>query len=414
MFYEILIGMIILAAFAKSAQIGLHVWLVDAMEGPTPVSALIHAATMVTAGVFLILRLDLSLVILIGLGGGVTSLFSGLAACFQRDIKKLIAYSTVSQIGYMFIAIGSFNVEGSLYHLTTHAFFKALLFLSAGILIYYLGDEQDWRKMGGLSLYLPATFFSTLVADLALMGFPFYSGFYSKDFILEGILSQNSFYFSILYFMAIFSAFFTVLYGLKLITFIFFFDYRGVSTKLFLVRESTIYIICLISLTLLSLLSGYWFRNLFFSEETFFVIETEYAVNSWYKLIPIFLLYLGFCFFYIYKRYPFSLLFLQNTFFFQKREKTNRWLKSFFKMFWFDFFWNRFFYGILLFFSKDPMVRFLDEFGPIGLVRSSWKLLTIFRINWKLWIFSFLLLAILLPFRFFDFFVLLLCYYLVA
>jgi len=406
-FFEILVGGMIVAAFAKSAQIGLHVWLVDAMEGPTPVSALIHAATMVTAGVFLILRLDLVWLVIIGLGGGITSLFSGFAAFFQKDIKKLIAYSTVSQIGYMFIAIGSNSLEGSLYHLTTHAFFKALLFLSAGILIYYLGDEQDWRKMGGLFFFLPVTFFSTWIADLALMGFPFFSGFYSKDFILEGILSQNSFYFSFLYFVSIFSAFFTILYGLKLLTFVFFFEYKGTSTKLPLIQESWIYMICLVSLSLLSIGSGYWFRNLFLMEE---ISEAEFLVPLEYKLIPIFLLYLGFIIYYVYKRYPFNLLSLQESLG-GKGERRNRWLKTFFKMFWFDFFFSTFFYRLLIFFSRDSISSFLDQFGPIGVVRGWWYLFTIFWINWNIWILSYLFVAIMIPIRTFDIIILILLFY---
>lgn len=402
MFYEILLGSILLAAFAKSAQIGLHVWLVDAMEGPTPVSALIHAATMVTAGVFLILRLDLSLVMVIGLGGGITSLFSGLSALFQKDIKKLIAYSTVSQIGYMFLAIGSSNEEGSLYHLTTHAFFKALLFLGAGILIYYLGDEQDWRKMGGLSCFLPVTFFSTFMADLALMGFPFFSGFYSKDLILEGMLSQNSYYFSLLYGMSIFSALLTILYGLKLFTMIFFFEYRGVSTKLEGIQESIFYIIGLVSLSLLSIGSGYWFRNLFFVEEVLPRLEIEYSLEEspWWKLIPIFLLYVGFLLYYGYKRYPFSLL-----------EGRNRWLKTLMKMFWFDFFLNRFFYGILFFFSRDSLGLLLEELGTTGLVRVWWQILLLFTMNWRIWSFPFLMVFFFSSLRWIDWMILGLIFY---
>lgn len=406
MFYEILIYCIILAAFAKSAQIGLHVWLVDAMEGPTPVSALIHAATMVTAGVFLILRLDLSLVILIGLGGGITSLFSGLSAFLQKDIKKLIAYSTVSQIGYMFIAIGSYNVEGSLYHLTTHAFFKALLFLCAGIIIYYLGDEQDWRKMGGLSLFLPVTFFSTFMADLSLIGFPFFSGFYSKDFILEGILLQNSYYFSILYGISIFSAFLTVLYGLKLFTLIFFFEYRGVSTKLEKIQESVFYIICLISLSFFSMGSGYWFRNLFLMEEA---MEIEYSLDTWFKLVPLFLIYLGFLCYFVYKGYPFSVFLV--SFSYPLKEKGNRWLKTVMKMFWFDFWLNRLFYEVLFFFSKDSFSGVLEEFGPSGLVRFWGNLLFIFSMNWRIWMLPFLLVGIFSSLRWIDWVILGLIFY---
>ena len=180
-----------LGAMGKSAQLGLHTWLPDAMEGPTPVSALIHAATMVTAGVFLLARCSylfefspfvLNLIMFIGAS---TAFFASTTGLFQNDIKKVIAYSTCSQLGYMMIACGTSGYAAGMFHLTNHAFFKALLFLSAGSIIHALADEQDMRKMGGLLKFLPFTYSMMFIGSLSLMGFPFLTGFYSKDLILE-------------------------------------------------------------------------------------------------------------------------------------------------------------------------------------------------------------------------------------
>ena len=175
----------------KSAQLFLHTWLPDAMEGPTPVSALIHAATMVTAGVFLVVRCSpifeysqfaLNFVTLIGMA---TAFFAATVALVQNDIKRIIAYSTCSQLGYMFFAAGIGAYHVAIFHLFTHAFFKALLFLGSGSVIHSLNDEQDIRNMGGLWKKMPYTWIAMLVGTLALTGFPFLSGYYSKDAIIE-------------------------------------------------------------------------------------------------------------------------------------------------------------------------------------------------------------------------------------
>lgn len=171
----------------KSAQFGLHTWLPDAMEGPTPVSALIHAATMVTAGVFLIIRcsaifeLASSVMFLVSFLGALTAFFGSTVALFQTDLKKIIAYSTCSQLGYMIFACGFSLYSAGLFHFFNHAFFKALLFLSAGSIIHALFGEQDIYKMGGLDIYLPFTAQMILIGSTALASFPFLSGFYSKD-----------------------------------------------------------------------------------------------------------------------------------------------------------------------------------------------------------------------------------------
>ena len=183
--------LLFIGAVGKSAQLGLHTWLPDAMEGPTPVSALIHAATMVTAGIFLIIRCSpifeysenaLSIVTFVG---ALTAFFAASIGVFQNDLKKVIAYSTCSQLGYMVFICGLSGYNIAMFHLFNHAFFKALLFLSAGSIIHAVADEQDMRKMGGLLNLLPFTYSMMLIGSLSLMGFPFLTGFYSKDLILE-------------------------------------------------------------------------------------------------------------------------------------------------------------------------------------------------------------------------------------
>ena len=189
--YEVIGILLFIGAMGKSAQIGLHTWLPDAMEGPTPVSALIHAATMVTAGVFLMARMSpvitnapgaLNFILFIG---GTTCLFAATIACVQTDIKRVIAYSTCSQLGYMFIAAGATAYQASIFHLITHAFFKALLFLCAGSVIHAMSDEQDMRKMGGIWRKVPITYGCMWAGSLAIAGVPFFAGYWSKDAILE-------------------------------------------------------------------------------------------------------------------------------------------------------------------------------------------------------------------------------------
>ena len=185
--------LLFIGAMGKSAQVPLHVWLPDSMEGPTPISALIHAATMVTAGIFMVARMSplfewsstaLSFVLVVG---AVTALFMGLLGLVQNDIKRVIAYSTLSQLGYMTVALGVSAYAAGIFHLFTHAFFKALLFLAAGSVIVALHHEQDIRKMGGLKQYLPITYWTSLIGTLALIGFPGLSGFFSKDAIIEAV-----------------------------------------------------------------------------------------------------------------------------------------------------------------------------------------------------------------------------------
>jgi proton-translocating NADH-quinone oxidoreductase chain L len=261
---------IFIGAVGKSAQIGLHTWLPDAMEGPTPVSALIHAATMVTAGVFVLLRcspiLEFSNVTLfiITVVGSLTAFMAATIGIVQNDIKKVIAYSTCSQLGYMVMACGLSNYAASLFHLMNHAFFKALLFLSAGVIIHAIGDEQDMRKLGGLVKILPVTYVCMLIGSLSLMGFPFFSGFYSKDMILE--FAYGTYFFSgiFAYWLGVLSAFFTAFYSTRLLYMTFLKTTNSNRIIISEVEEGSFFmIIPLVILTFASIFVGYIMKDLF-------------------------------------------------------------------------------------------------------------------------------------------------------
>ena len=305
-----LIGIcLLIGAMAKSSQIGLHVWLPMAMEGPTPVSALIHAATMVTAGVYLLMRASplieySSTVLILCLWvGAITSVFSSLIGLFQQDIKKVIAYSTMSQLGMMVIAVGLSSYNVALFHLVNHAFYKGLLFLAAGSVIHAVGDNQDFRKYGGLRLFLPLTYSVMVIASLSLVAFPFMTGFYSKDFILESAYGQ--FYFSSIsvYFVAVIAAIFTTLYSTKVLYLTFLANPNGPFNNYKIAHESDIYMsVPLIILALFSVFFGFLTKDIFIGLGTgFFIdnslyinpyheitIETEFSVPTLFKLLPLF------------------------------------------------------------------------------------------------------------------------------
>lgn len=220
---ELIAFLLFIGAMGKSAQFGLHVWLPDAMEGPTPVSALIHAATMVTAGVFMIARLsplyELAPITrdIICFVGAFTALFAASVAITQNDIKRIIAYSTCSQLGYMFFAAGCSAYGVAMFHLVTHAFFKALLFLGAGSVIHALSDEQDLRSMGGIARFVPLTHIMMLIGNLALAGIPFFAGYYSKDAILESAFVSGSQFGMFAYVLGILVAGLTAFYSWRLL-----------------------------------------------------------------------------------------------------------------------------------------------------------------------------------------------------
>ena len=248
-----------IGAIGKSAQIPLYTWLPDAMAGPTPVSALIHAATMVTAGIFLITRLnfvfDLAPHIqnIIAIIGAITALFAATIGLVQTDIKKVLAYSTVSQLGLMFMAIGFAAYEIAVFHVITHAFFKACLFLGSGSVIHAMGGEQDMRKMGGLRKFMPATYATFLLATLAISGFPPFSGFFSKDEILMTAFSHNK----VLYILGSLASVMTAFYMFRLLFLTFFKSFRGTQEQKNHLHESPLAITApLWILAILSVVGG--------------------------------------------------------------------------------------------------------------------------------------------------------------
>jgi NADH-quinone oxidoreductase subunit L len=219
--------LLFIGAMGKSAQVPLHVWLPDSMEGPTPISALIHAATMVTAGIFMVARMSplfelsetaLSFVLVIG---AITALFMGFLGLVQNDIKRVVAYSTLSQLGYMTVALGASAYAAGIFHLMTHAFFKALLFLGAGSVIIAMHHEQDIRKMGGLRKYMPITYWTALVGSLALIGFPGFAGFFSKDAIIEAVHHSEIAGSGFAYFAVLSGVFITALYSFRMFFLVF-------------------------------------------------------------------------------------------------------------------------------------------------------------------------------------------------
>ena len=251
-------------AMGKSAQVPLHVWLPDSMEGPTPISALIHAATMVTAGIFMVSRMSpifemsdtaLSMILIVG---ATTAFFMGLIGIVQNDIKRVVAYSTLSQLGYMTVALGASAYSAAVFHLMTHAFFKALLFLAAGSVIIAMHHEQDIRKMGGLKKYLPITYWTSLVGSLALIGFPFFSGFFSKDLIIEAVHASNITGSTYAYWMVLLGVFVTAFYSFRMFFLVFHGEERmDEHTKSHLKEPDKVVVWPLIALAIPAVLSGY-------------------------------------------------------------------------------------------------------------------------------------------------------------
>ena len=252
--------LLFIGAAAKSAQVPLHFWLPDSMEGPTPISALIHAATMVTAGIFMVARLSplydlsgyvLDIILIIGL---ITAFFMGLVALVQNDIKRIIAYSTISQLGYMTVALGATYYSFAIFHLLTHAFFKALLFLCAGSIIMKCHHEQNIDKMGGLRKLMPYTFYTYLIGAFSLVGFPMFSGFYSKDIIIDLFKYENN---MIVYSFLVFGIFVTTLYTFKILFKVFFGNNKLNIQPTEKVEHDDVIIIPLLALSVPSLIIGF-------------------------------------------------------------------------------------------------------------------------------------------------------------
>ncbi len=313
--------LLFVGAMAKSAQVPLHFWLPDSMEGPTPISALIHAATMVTAGIYMVARLsplyvlteNVSLFILYV--GSVTAFFLGLVALVQNDIKRIIAYSTISQLGYMTAALGASLYSLAMFHLITHAFFKALLFLCAGSIIMKCHHEQDIRKIGGLRKFMPITYLAFLYASLSLIGFPLTSGFYSKEVIIDAIGYYNH---TIPYIMLLAGIFITTLYTSKIFFKVFFGEYtlhdrnekendKEMLVPLFILIAPSVFLGLFI---FDSLLSGTLFGTSLMSNTVVLDFYNNYVINSLYFFLHSFvtinfiilLIALIFSYYYYYKK----------------------------------------------------------------------------------------------------------------
>lgn len=361
-----LIIFFLFAAVAKSAQIFLHPWLGDAMAGPTPVSALLHAATMVTAGVFLLFRLESLLyispfmrnvIIIIGL---FTIIFGGISSINQNDIKKIIAYSTCSQLGYMFLTNGLLLPSLGLFHLLTHGFFKALLFLTAGIIIHNFHHEQDIRKFGSLIFSYPISFFFFLLGSLSILSFPFLSGFYSKEAIIESPLGAPQ-YPIFIYFLMVIGGMLTSIYSIKLIYYTFLTKSNSSNYTIFYNNNKTIqeipsYLLLVLTILVLgSMFIGYFFKEIFLTV----LLTTDNEFFPFYiKLIPL----------------AFSLCGILFGFVILNPWKYRYLLTIFNKRFFFDSLINYFFALTSLKLGYKYFFKFLDRgflefFGPIGLLR---------------------------------------------
>ena len=369
-----------LGAMGKSAQLFLHTWLPDAMEGPTPVSALIHAATMVTAGVFLVARCSpifeysqvaLNFVTIIGM---LTALFAASVALVQNDIKRIIAYSTCSQLGYMFFAAGVGAYHVAIFHLFTHAFFKALLFLGSGSVIHSLNDEQDIRKMGGLWKKMPFTWISMIIGTLALTGFPFLSGYYSKDAIIEFAFLSGSNLGYIAAGVGILTAFLTAIYSWRLIFKTFHGKFNNQETNQTNIHESGINILLPLGILVIgSIVAGFLFKEMLIG---------NYFSNFWdnsilitkeidHKNIPLWLLISTPIIVTI--SIPISFyIYLKNKEFLNKLKFNNQKIYNFLINKWYfdeiyDFIFVKPIKKVGLFFWKIGDVKTIDRYGPDGI-----------------------------------------------
>jgi NADH-ubiquinone oxidoreductase chain 5 len=382
-----------LGAVGKSAQLGLHTWLPDAMEGPTPVSALIHAATMVTAGVFLLARSSFiyehttNVLGFITIIGALTSIFASTTGLVQNDMKRVIAYSTCSQLGYMVFACGLSNYSVGVFHLTNHAFFKALLFLSAGSVIHAINDEQDMRKMGGLKHLIPFTYSMVTIGSLALIGFPFLTGFYSKDLILEVAFGKYSLlgYFS--YILGTLGAFLTAFYSTRLLYLTFLSKPMGHKKVICYATESGPQItIALGCLAIPSILIGYYTKDMivgvgshFFGTAVcvsilnFNLFDAEF-ISLFYKTLPVYLSLFGFISAFILYNFRSKLLFQIKISSFGKQ--TYRFLN---RKWFFDKLYNEYFGQFFFKFGYSISYKFVDRgifeiLGPTGLSVTALKI----------------------------------------
>ena len=376
--------LLFIGCMGKSAQFGLHTWLPDAMEGPTPVSALIHAATMVTAGIYLLALMSPILEEsqfaqnLIMIVGTITCFFAASVAVTQDDIKRIIAYSTCSQLGYMFVAIGSSAYGVAMFHLVTHAFFKALLFLGAGSVIHSMSDEQNIKKMGGLYKKIPVTYLCMLIGTLSIVGFPFFSGFYSKDLIIEIIFLEKFIFKNFLFGTAVLVVFLTSFYSFRILFYVFHGKNNSDEKVLAHVHESSnLMLIPLIILSFFAIFSGFFFKNYFFGNNSIlFWQDSIYNISTtnitfliqeiplYIKKLPFIMMLLGFlsCVV-IYKYFP------KINFFLKLRFKL---IYDFLKNKWYiDEFYNNFLVNPLKYlghgFWKSIDQELIDNIGPNGI-----------------------------------------------
>jgi NADH-quinone oxidoreductase subunit L len=369
-----------IGAMGKSAQILLHTWLPDAMEGPTPVSALIHAATMVTAGVFLVARCSplfeysqyaLNLVAFVG---ATTAIFAASIAIVQTDIKRIIAYSTCSQLGYMFFAAGMGAYNVAIFHLFTHAFFKALLFLGAGSVIHAFHDEQNIEKMGGVWKKIPLTYALMLIGTLALTGFPLLAGFYSKDAIIESAYFSKSLFAGYAFVIGLTTAFITSIYSWRLIFKTFHGKYNNTMSFEKVHESGLVMLIPLFLLAIGAIFSGYVFHGIFIGENTqfwgkaiFFLKQTAYGHPPLWLLILIPTLVIS--------AIPLSfILFLKRKDIVEGFINNNRPFYNFLvKKWYFDELYNlifvKSFRGIGTFLWKRGDVKTIDAYGPDGVAK---------------------------------------------
>lgn len=387
---------LLVGAIGKSAQILLHIWLPDAMEGPTPVSSLIHAATMVTAGIFLIIRCSYifeyanTILFIIICLGALTAFFSSTTGFFQNDIKKVIAYSTCSQLGYMFFVCGFSHYHISFFHLFNHAFFKALLFLTAGCLIHSINNVQDIRQMGGFLKVFPFAYICLLIGSISLMGFPFMTGFYSKDLIIESTyntINSGNFYIintiHSMYWLLVISIIFTALYSLRVLIIVFIKHYMGPLDILRNIHYSNFYIIVpLVYLSLLSIFIGYYSKDLIigigtdtwdFSGYNIFTFYDFEFYTTFYKMIPLILsIYSMICSVFIYAFFNMTFDYFKLEYFYYK-------IFIFFNQKWyFDKLINSYFIKSILKTSYKSFFHLFDKgvlelFGPYGISLSLQK-----------------------------------------
>lgn len=379
-----------IGAVGKSAQLGLHTWLPDAMEGPTPVSALIHAATMVTAGVFLLARSSFiyehitNVLGFITIIGALTSIFASTTGLVQNDMKRVIAYSTCSQLGYMVFACGLSNYSVGVFHLTNHAFFKALLFLSAGSVIHAINDEQDMRKMGGLKNLIPFTYSMMTIGSLALIGFPFLTGFYSKDLILEVSFGKYNLLGYLSYFLGTFGAFLTAFYSTRLLYLTFLSKPTGHRTVISFAYDSGFPItIVLGCLAIPSIFVGYYTKDMivgvgshffgtaiYVSMQNMNLFDAEF-IPLFYKTLPVNLSLFGFILAFVLYNFRSKLLFQIKVSFFGKK------IYSFLNRKWFfDKIYNEYLGQFFFKFGYSVSYKFIDRgifeiLGPTGLSRTA-------------------------------------------